>query len=121
MALDAKAAREFADRWIAAWNSHDLERIVDQFSEDALLVSPRVVELLGDPKGEIRGRPALRAYFTKGLKAAPNLRFELTHVYRGIEDLALEYQRHDGRRVVEVMEIDAARRVKRAAVYYTSP
>lgn len=109
---------EAAKVWIAAWNSNDLERILDQFSEDVELVSPRVVELLGDPSGTIRGKAALRAYFGKGLAAAPNLRFDLVRVYRGVGDFAIEYRRHDGRTVVETLELGPDHRVRRASVYY---
>lgn len=114
------SAEEAAKAWIAAWNSHDLERILDQFSEDVELVSPRVVELLGDPSGTLRGKAALRSYFGKGLAAAPNLRFELLRVYRGIRDFAIEYRRHDGRTVVETLEPGRDGRFRRAMVYYSS-
>lgn len=120
MALDRKAVEDAATAWIAAWNSHDLDRIVDQFSDDVELVSPRVMELLGDPRGTIRGRTALRAYFQRGLTAAPELRFTLERVYVGVKDFAIQYRRHDGRSVVETLELDAEGRVRRAVVYYSS-
>lgn len=119
MRLDADSVRTIADAWIAAWNSHDLERILDQFADDIELVSPRVIELLGDPSGTVRGKAALRAYFRQGLAAAPNLRFELLQVYVGINDFAIQYKRHDGRIVVEVLEPGADRRMRRAVVYYS--
>jgi ketosteroid isomerase-like protein len=117
--LDASSARTSAEAWIAAWNSHDLERILDLFTDDVVLVSPRVVELRGDPAGTIRGKAALRDYFRQGLAAAPNLRFELRRVYIGIHDFAIEYSRHDGRVVVEVLEPAADGRSRRASVYYS--
>lgn len=119
MKLDPSAARAAAETWIAAWNSHDLERILDQFSDDVELVSPRVIELLGDPSGTIRGKAALRAYFRHGLAAAPNLRFELLQVYVGINDFAIQYKRHDGRVVVEVLEPGHDGRMRKAVVYYS--
>ena len=32
--IDADFARAFAANWIAAWNAHDLERILEHYTED---------------------------------------------------------------------------------------
>ena len=73
-----RADREaFAREWIEAWNAHDLERILSHYAEDIVLTSPIAARRLGDPRGTVRGKAALRDYFAQGLAARPDLRFAL--------------------------------------------
>ena len=44
-------ATRFAREWVAAWNSHDLERILSHYADDAELTSPLVQKILGDDLG----------------------------------------------------------------------
>jgi ketosteroid isomerase-like protein len=47
-----------AQGWLAAWNAHDLERILAHYSEDVELVSPFVAKLTGRSEGGVRGKAA---------------------------------------------------------------
>src|ERR1700689_5345653 len=82
--LQASFAREFAQDWVDAWNSHDLERILTPSDDEVLLVSPVALKLLsGD--GTVRGKAALRDYFLRGLESFPDLRFDLIDALWGSE------------------------------------
>lgn len=59
-----KEAHEFANHWVQAWNSHDLDEIMSHYATDVVLVSPVAAKLLNDSSGTVKGREALRAYFT---------------------------------------------------------
>lgn len=108
--IDEKFARSFAADWIAAWNSHDIERIVSHYEEDVELLSPVALKLLGD--GAVRGKESLRAYFTVGLQAYPNLRFELIDVLWGLETLVLVYRNSvRGNKTAEVMQVSAGGKI----------
>ena len=61
-------ALELADHWVAAWNAHDLDAIMSHYDEAIELTSPVAAGLLGVPNGKVAGKPALRAYFQRGLK-----------------------------------------------------
>ena len=67
--LTRKDANEFADHWVKAWNSHDLNAIMLHYSTDIVLVSPVAAKILNDPSGVVKGQEALRAYFRRGLEA----------------------------------------------------
>lgn len=69
--ISQEKAEEIAREWIGAWNAHDLERIMEHYSEKVVFTSPFVVKLLGDPSGTVRGKKRLRTYFAKGLAAYP--------------------------------------------------
>src|SRR6266566_3813221 len=73
-----------AQEWLAAWNAHDLERILAHYSEDLELISPFVAKLTGRSEGVVRGKAALRDCFARGLKAFPTLRFEFIRLYPGV-------------------------------------
>jgi len=109
---------DFAQAWIAAWNARDLDAILSHYDDDVAFISPNVARWLGDESGAVHGKPALRAYFARALASQPDLRFKLARVYRGVNSLCLEYERHDGRRGAEVMEFSRAGHVARVVAHY---
>jgi ketosteroid isomerase-like protein len=118
--LDERAVREFAKDWVEAWNSHDLERILEHYADDIVLTSPVAAERLGDPSGTVRGKAALESYFAIGLAAYPELRFDLVDVMWGVGSVVLYYVNQRGTMTGEVMELDADGRVTRVLANYGS-
>src|SRR5881296_4785341 len=108
-----------AQEWIAAWNAHDLERILAHYSEDVELTSPFVAKLTGRSEGVVRGKAALRDYFARGLQAFPTLRFDFIRLYPGVQSCVLEYHSVNGLRSVELMEFDARCKVRRVLEHYS--
>jgi ketosteroid isomerase-like protein len=119
--LTPEAAREFADAWIAAWNAHDLDAIMQHYAADVEFTSPFVRRLLGDAAGTVRGTAALRDYFQRGLAAYPDLTFRLDTVLLGVDTVTLYYESVGGRRAAEVMRLDAEGRVQRVLAHYAEP
>ena len=104
--MDAVAARTFATEWIAAWNAHDLERILAFCSEDFTMTSPKIVTIAGDPSGTLHGKAAVRAYWGAGLQQLPELRFDLVQVLAGLNSLTLYYNSHTGQGRPDVMSAE---------------
>ena len=96
---------DFARRWIADWNSHDLERVLAHYADDIVFLSPYARKLTGD--GRVVGKAALRAYWAKGLAAIPDLAF--THLATLVGDAAVTilYANQRGQRVAETCEFGA--------------
>src|ERR1035437_171940 len=109
--LQTSFAREFAQEWIDAWNSHDLERILTHYEDEVLLSSPVALKLLkGD--GTVRGKAALREYFLLGIQAFPNLRFDLIDTLWGTETIVICYFNNvRGSKTAEVMLLNAAGKI----------
>jgi hypothetical protein len=116
--LDEKEAHAFAEDWAAAWNAHDLERIMSHYREDVRLTSPVVVQLLGAGDGTVVGKPALRAYFRRGLEAYPQLHFAIERVAWGVRSVVVLYRNQRGTRTAEFMELADDRRVRRVVANY---
>lgn len=109
-------ADTFAKEWIAAWNSHDLDRIVSHYADDIVFLSPVAQQRVGN--GRVHGVAALRAYWGAGLQAQPNLRFELIRVLRGHECLTIYYRNHRSQSVAETVEFGPTGKVARAFACY---
>jgi ketosteroid isomerase-like protein len=110
--------KSFARDWAQAWNSHDLDRILSHYEEDVLLTSPRARVVLGTGDGSVRGKSALRQYFSKGLQSVPDLNFMLERVYSGVNSVVVEFRTSDGRKGAELMEFAESGRVRRVIAHY---
>jgi hypothetical protein len=117
--IERADAEKFAAHWVAAWNAHDLDEILSHYGDDVEIASPVVVQLLGTPDGRVVGKPALRAYFARGLAAFPQLHFELQRVFVGTDTLVLVYVNQRGTQTAEVMQLDAGGKVTRMRATYS--
>lgn len=70
-------AHQFADDWLRAWNAHDIEAVLTHFHDDVVFTSPVAARVLPETGGVVRGKEALRHYWTSALAGQPGLRFEL--------------------------------------------
>ena len=112
--LSPAFAQKFAADWIAAWNSHDLNRILTHYADDLEFHSPGIITVANEPSGVLKGKSKVAAYWEKALKA-PNLTFELIDVFAGVNGVSIHWRR-PGREVIETMEFNAACQVVRGTV-----
>ena len=101
--LSAPAPDVFADQWVSAWNARDIEAVLVHYADDVVFTSPTALRFAGECAGTIRGKDALRRYWTVALESNPGLHFELLGIYAGIDTIALHYRNHVGGLVVEVL------------------
>lgn len=118
--MNQQQATDLAAHWIAAWNSHDLDRIMEHYDDAVILSSPAAARILNDPEGKVRGKPALRAYFAKGLAFYPELKFDLLDVLPGLDSVVLYYRNQNGGRTAEYMEIGENGKVLRVVASYSA-
>ena len=111
-------AVRLAHEWIDAWNRHDLDGIMAHYAEDVMFTSPFVATLANEPSGTLQSATALRAYFSKGLAAYPNLQFELLDVLTGVTSVTLYYRSVQGKLAAEVMKLNGAGLIARVDVHY---
>ena len=117
--MTMQQAQHIAQEWIDAWNAHDLDAIMAHYADDIEFWSPLIVQRLGIRSGSIRDKAQLRAYFARGLEAAPNLHFMLLKVFVGVDSLILYYRRQTGAESTEMMVVDEiSQRVTMARAHY---
>ncbi|MDX2234972.1 MAG: nuclear transport factor 2 family protein [Hyphomonadaceae bacterium] len=108
----------FADRWYAAWNAHDLDRIMAFYAEDVEFSSPYIAALGFAADGVVSGKPWLRDYFSRALARAPDLTFTPESLCVGARGHTLIYRNHRGERAAEHHVLNAARLIVRAEATY---
>jgi hypothetical protein len=116
--LTKDEAWNLANRWVAAWNAHDLDLIMTHYEDAIELTSPIAAQLLGTSDGKVVGKVNLRAYFQRGLEAYPELHFRLADVLWGVNSAVLYYTNQKGTRVAELMELSAIGKAVRVVANY---
>jgi 3-hydroxy acid dehydrogenase/malonic semialdehyde reductase len=119
---EAASTTPLAERWLHAWNTHDVGRVLALYAAAARHTSPRV-RVLGGSDDTLQGREAIGDYFRRALEREPALRFEPISVSTGPRTLVIEYRAHRGDGVetaVELLELDAEGLIVHARVYHAA-
>jgi hypothetical protein len=109
-------AESFAAEWIAAWNAHDLDRILSHYADDIEIRTPRAVAITGD--GVVRGRAALATYWDRALALLPDLHFSFEACLVGHDALTILYRNERGQHCAETVRFDSAGKVVQSIVCY---
>ncbi len=94
--------------WVEAWNARDLERVLTLYDDAAVMTSDRIPALGFGADGTVRGKDALRAYWSKALGLIPNLHFSLIDVYVSPDSLVVFYENERGKRICEYLRVNDA-------------
>ncbi|MBB2991781.1 ketosteroid isomerase-like protein [Mycolicibacterium iranicum] len=101
-------AARFAADWERAWNAHDVDAVLAHFDDDVVFTSPVALRVVPDTGGVVRGKAALRDYWTTALAGIPDLRFTVESVFEGIDTLVIAYRNQAGGSVSEVLRFNDA-------------
>ena len=115
--MDAQRAEKFAEEWITAWNSHNLETILSHYEEDFEMSSPLIVQAMGEPSGMLRGKDRVGEYWGKALTRYPDLHFEKLHVLTGANSVTIIYNGVRGLSA-EVFHFSTSGKVSGAFAHY---
>jgi hypothetical protein len=118
--VDEMFAKSFASEWAAAWNAHDIERVLSHYSDGFEMSSPIIAQLLGESSGVLRGKEAIGAYWRKALQVVPDLKFELIAVLVGVRSLVIYYKGARGRLSAEVFDFNPAGQIVKAVAHYAT-
>ena len=118
MTISEQRAREFAASWYAAWNAHDIDRIMAHYAAGIEHSSPFIKRYNGTDDTSLRGAAAVRDYFARALVRNPTLRFDPLHLTIGLESVILIYRRMTGDLAAELFGFDAAGKIVRSISHY---
>lgn len=112
-------AQAFAQKWIESWNSHNLENILNHYSEDIEITTPMIKMVGGINSGTLKGKESVSEYWKKALNKIPDLHFELIEVTEGVDSIALFYKSVMNKNAIEVMFFNKNGKVNKMIAYYT--
>jgi ketosteroid isomerase-like protein len=118
--MDNDFAQQFASDWLDAWNDHDLDSILGHFTDEVIFTSPLARQIAEGSDGVIRGKEALRAYWSEGIRRSPQLHFEIENIYLGINTIVIHYRNHSGGLVNEVLTFNGPLVYEGHATYLVS-
>ena len=113
--FDAARLATLGREWIAAWNSHDLERVLAMYAEDSEMTSDRIPPLGFAASGTLRGKDSLRAYWGLALQRLPGLRFELIDIFVSPDSVIVLYQNDRGVRICEYLRVNDEGRIRQGS------
>jgi hypothetical protein len=93
----------FAKAWLAAWNAHDLDAVLALFHDDAVFTSPLAARVVPESGGVLRGKDALRAYWSAALAQVPEPHFELTALHAGVDSLLIGFRMNGSAERYEIL------------------
>lgn len=117
--ITQEQATVLAAEWIAAWNSHDLDRVLDHYTDDFEMTSPFIAGVMDESSGMLKGKTNVGAYWQKALERYPDLHFKLEDVLWGVSSVTIVYRSVDGRSAAEWLQLDAGGKVCRAMAHYS--
>jgi ketosteroid isomerase-like protein len=110
--------KKFAEEWIAAWNSHDIDRILSHYSDDFEITTPMIKVAMGLELGTLKGKGNVKKYWEQAFKKVPDLRFNLKDAAEGVGSIAIYYESVFGKMAIEVMFFNNEGKVNKAIAHY---
>jgi hypothetical protein len=86
--------RAVAERWMHYFNMHDVNSLVQLYSEEGRHSSPRIRDLHPKSDGELIGRSQLARWWEGSLLRSPELRYETLRIVADDTTAFVEYIRH---------------------------
>ncbi|MDH7974341.1 nuclear transport factor 2 family protein [Sphingomonas sp. AR_OL41] len=96
-------ALAYTRSWAAAWNAGDIEAVLVHFDDDVVFTSPLAAKVVADSGGIIRGKDALRRYWSAAVDRTPRPEFHLLSVCAGIDSLVIGFRNERGEERAEVL------------------
>lgn len=110
--------QKFAEEWMNAWNSHDLEDILSHYAENIEVTTPMIALATDGKESTLKGKEAVREYWGKALNKFPDLHFELIRSTAGVDSVALFYKSIMNKYAVEVMFFDDEGKINKMYAHY---
>ena len=109
---------QFAQAWIAAWNSRDLDRILGLYADDCEMSSPKIAAFGKSAGGCLRGKANLRDYWATALQGQPDLHCEPGQIFASPNSVIIHYTDHRGHAVCEYLRYGDDGRIIQGAAHH---
>lgn len=98
-----------AHSWFEAFNSHNLEKLLSLYDDDAEHYSPKLKTRFPETKGLVSGKNKLRNWWQDAFEKLPTLHYKVTSLTSNSDRVFMEYIRsvegEENMIVAEVLDI----------------
>lgn len=98
-----------AMQWFSAFNSHNLEQLLNLYDDHAEHFSPKLKIRRPETNGLVTGKPALHDWWEDAFDRLPSLQYKVTSLTANAQRVFMEYIRivdgEENMLVAEVLEI----------------
>ena len=116
--MDIQEAKQFAEHWVAAWNSHNIDDVLSHYAEDFEMTTPMIQRVLGIKSGTLKGKQAVGDYWRAALEKIPDLNFSVIEVTCGIGSVSIYYNAVMGKKAIETFFFNEQGKVYKALATY---
>jgi ketosteroid isomerase-like protein len=101
--------QEIAQKWLQAFNEHNLENLLSLYDDNAEHFSPKLKLRKPETNGLIKGKAAMREWWQDAFNRLPSLAYRELTITSNNERVFMEYKRivsgEEEMNVAEVLEI----------------
>jgi ketosteroid isomerase-like protein len=101
---------QIARAWFSAFNTHDLEKLLALYADDAGHFSPKLKARKPETQGYVKGKAALREWWKDAFERLPSLNYRPTSITSDDKRVFMEYVRtvegEENMNVAEVLEVE---------------
>jgi hypothetical protein len=118
--LTQEQSERLAQRWVAAWNSGNPDRVMSEYTENlefraqGILANPRI----SNPSGVLHGQADNRLRWFNPAQPGPGTSFRIVEVFAGVRSFSIFYINGRNVHVNEVMEVAPDCRIERSNALY---
>ena len=98
-----------AHSWFEAFNSHNLEKLLSLYDDEAEHFSPKLKVRHPETNGLVKGKEALHSWWNDAFERLPSLHYKVTSLTANADRVFMEYLRtveeEDAMLVAEVLDI----------------
>jgi ketosteroid isomerase-like protein len=77
--------------------------VLTHYADDVVFSSPVAAQVVSESRGTVRGKQALRDYWSRALDLHTDLHFTLIDVYVGVDTIVINYRNQRGVLLNEVL------------------
>jgi len=116
--MNLEKAKRFAEHWVTAWNSHDIDSVLTHYTDDFQMATPMIQRTLNIESGTLKGKMAVGDYWRTALKNIPDLKFSIIEVTCGVDSVSIYYDAVMEKRAIETFFFNEKGMVYRALATY---
>lgn len=95
-----------AHLWFEAFNSHNLEKLLSLYDDEAQHYSPKLKIRHPETQGLVSGKEALRSWWKDAFDRLPSLHYKVTSLTANLDRVFMEYTRTvDNEEIMLVAEV----------------